>query len=109
MTAVVITFVVAALVALTYILREASVTAKEAHDAGSAIDVDDIANTTNITATLLGDRFGSADLDNSSLEASAAVVSGFGSSFTGSGEPSTPEGVPSLRERAGERPSQKHR
>ncbi|XP_049516932.1 uncharacterized protein LOC125942701 [Dermacentor silvarum] len=109
LTAVVITIVVGALVALTYILREASLTAKVVHDAGSAMDVDDLANSTNITATLLGDRFDAADLDNSSLEASAAVVSGFGSSFTASSEPTTPEGViPSLRERPGERPSQKH-
>lgn len=107
-TAVVITIVVAALVALTYILREASLTAKVVHDAGTAMDVDDLANSTNITATLLGDRFGAADLDNSSLEASADVVSGYGSSFTGSSEPTTPEGVVSLRERPGERPSQKH-
>ncbi|XP_050046994.1 uncharacterized protein [Dermacentor andersoni] len=106
MTAVVVTFVVAALVALTYVLREATLKAKEAHDAGSAMDIDDIGNVTNITAALLGDRFGAADLGNTSLE--AAVVRGPGSSFTGSDELSTHDAGPPLRQRAGERPIPKH-
>ncbi|KAL1447615.1 hypothetical protein MTO96_028426 [Rhipicephalus appendiculatus] len=99
MSAIVVTLVVAALVALTFVLREAQLTAKEAQNAGRALDVDDIGNGTNITAALLfGD--GAADLANSSLqEWSAAVVRGSaGSSFTGQSS-TTRDGVPHLKER----------
>lgn len=106
MSAIVVTLVVAALVAFTFVLREAQLTAKEAQNAGRALDIDDIGNGTNITAALFGD--GAADLVNSSLqEWSAAVVRGSaGSPFTG--QSSTHDGVPHLKERGVERHSPKH-
>ncbi|KAL1475868.1 hypothetical protein MTO96_019092 [Rhipicephalus appendiculatus] len=46
MSAIVVTLVVAALVALTFVLREAQLTEKEAQNAGRALDIDDIGNGT---------------------------------------------------------------
>ncbi|XP_075724277.1 uncharacterized protein LOC142766969 [Rhipicephalus microplus] len=60
MSAVAVTLVVAALVAITFALREAQLAAKEAQNAGHDLDIDDIGNATNITAVLFGD--GAADL-----------------------------------------------
>lgn len=108
MTAVLVTLVVGALVALTYALREAEVNAKEAYDAGRALDLDDIGNGTNITSALLGDGFEAAYFANGSLQqTSVDVVRGSaGFSSTGSSEPSTHDGFPPLKERyvEGQRP-----